>query len=228
MSKDLAGWLQDCIGVSPGKVRQLYNGVDTDRFSPIDRAVVAPPESIVVGTVGRLDPVKNQARLLRAVAEIRRQHPQLTARLRLLIVGDGPLRASLESLAVELRMEGIVEFAGARADTPDLLRRMDLFVLPSINEGISNTVLEAMASGLPVVAARVGGNPELVSDGVTGCLYDPAPESALPQALVPYLRDSTLRHRHGCAGRERVLQDFGLDAMVQGYLGLYDELLAPV
>jgi sugar transferase (PEP-CTERM/EpsH1 system associated) len=227
MSQDLAKWLQDCIGVAPGRIRQLYNGVDTRRFSPGNGPDDTRAGTITVGTVGRLDPVKNQARLLRAVAELRRREPQSAHRLRLLIVGDGPLRASLEALAAQLEMQEIVEFAGARIDTPDLLRRMDVFVLPSINEGISNTVLEAMATGLPVVAARVGGNPELVQDGVTGCLYDPAPDGALEQALLPYLLDGSLRRRHGLAGRERALREFGLDAMVQRYLELYDEMMIP-
>lgn len=227
MSQDLAKWLQECIGVEPGRIRQLYNGVDTRRFSPVAVVDGRPTGTVTVGTVGRLDPVKNQARLLRAVAALRTQEPWLAQCLRVLIVGDGSLRASLEALSSQLGIEGIVEFAGARIDTPDLLRRMDVFVLPSINEGISNTVLEAMATGLPVVAARVGGNPELVQEGVTGCLYDPAPDGALERALLPYLRDESLRRLHGLAGRERVLREFGIDAMVQRYLDLYDELTIP-
>jgi glycosyltransferase involved in cell wall biosynthesis len=102
---------------------------------------------------------------------------------------------------------------------------MDVFVLPSINEGISNTILEAMATGLPVVAAHVGGNPELVADGVTGALYDPARPGTLEAALVPYLADPAHREAHGRAGRERVVQNFSLEAMVQRYQALYDELL---
>jgi glycosyltransferase involved in cell wall biosynthesis len=119
-----------------------------------------------------------------------------------------------------------VTFTGARSDTPDLMRSFDLFVLPSVNEGISNTILEAMATGLPVVAGRVGGNPELVLDGVTGSLYDPADPGALERALLPYLTDPALRRAHGKAARERVVQNFSLEAMVQRYLALYDELNA--
>ena len=100
-----------------------------------------------------------------------------------------------------------------------------MFVLPSINEGISNTILEAMATGLPVVAGRVGGNPELVADGVTGRLYDPTDPAGLEQALLPYLTDPALRQAHGAAGRARVVQNFSLDSMVERYLDLYDELL---
>jgi glycosyltransferase involved in cell wall biosynthesis len=105
------------------------------------------------------------------------------------------------------------------------MRTFDLFVLPSINEGISNTILEAMATGLPVVAARVGGNPELIADGITGRLYDQADPAALERALLPYLTDPAECRTHGAAGRERVMQNFSLDAMVRRYLEMYDELL---
>jgi glycosyltransferase involved in cell wall biosynthesis len=147
--------------------------------------------------------------------------------LRLVIVGDGPLRSALEAQAAALGVTDAVTFTGARSDTPDLMRSFDLFVLPSINEGISNTILEAMATGLPVIAGRVGGNPELVMDAVTGRLYDPASPAGLEQAILSYLTEPGLRELHGRAGRDRVVQNFSLDAMVQRYLALYDELLAP-
>jgi glycosyltransferase involved in cell wall biosynthesis len=104
---------------------------------------------------------------------------------------------------------------------------MDLFVLPSINEGISNTILEAMATGLPVVAARVGGNPELIVNGVTGSLYEPGTADTLESDLMRYIADSRLRRKHGAAGRHRVVQNFSLESMVVNYLNLYDEILAP-
>ena len=100
-------------------------------------------------------------------------------------MGDGPLRASLEAQAASLGISDHVTFTGARSDTPDLMRSFDVFVLPSLNEGISNTILEAMATGLPVVAGRVGGNPELVADGVTGRLYDPADPPASSRRSCP-------------------------------------------
>jgi glycosyltransferase involved in cell wall biosynthesis len=172
--------------------------------------------------VGRLDPVKNQFALLEAVAALRQSLPGL----RLTVVGDGPLRSALETQADRLGVREGVTFTGARSDTPDLMRAFDIFVLPSLNEGISNTILEAMATGLPVVATRVGGNPELVADGVTGRLYDPGVPGALEAALMPYVTDPALRDAHGRAARERVVQNFSLDAMVNRYVALYDELLA--
>ena len=224
MSRDIARWLIDSVGVAPGRIRQLYNGVDVQRFAPRVQDGAAPSAPLTIGTVGRLDPVKNHVRLLEAFAALRDHAAKLDRPLRLLVVGDGPLRVSLEEAAALLGVRDCVEFTGARNDTPDLLRRMDLFVLPSINEGISNTILEAMATGLPVVASRVGGNPELIEDGVTGRLYEPAAEGALEGAMLSYLSDPDTRHQHGAAGRQRAVRDFGLDAMVQLYLDLYDEM----
>jgi sugar transferase (PEP-CTERM/EpsH1 system associated) len=223
MSQDIARWLERDVGAEPTRIRQLYSGVDTQRFSPVsDRPLSAIRYPLVLGTVGRLDPVKNQAALLQVAAKLAVRFPDL----RLTIVGDGPLRASLEAQAASLGLSDRVTYTGARSDTPDLMRSFDVFVLPSINEGISNTILEAMATGLPVVAGRVGGNPELVVDGVTGRLYDPADPAALEQALLPYLTDPGLRQAHGKAARERVVQNFSLDAMIARYRSLYDELLA--
>jgi glycosyltransferase involved in cell wall biosynthesis len=231
MSQDIAQWLEQEVRVDPSRMRQLYSGVDTDRFSPAPASAgegwgegPRGQGSVTIGTVGRLDPVKNQSALLRAVADLRPRFP----RVRLLVVGDGPLRRPLEAEASSLGVADIVTFTGARNDTPDLLRSLDVFVLPSLSEGIANTILEAMATGLPVVAGRVGGNPELVAEGVTGALYDPRQSDGLRQAIEWYLMDPALRRAHGWAGRERVVQNFSLDSMVQRYLTLYDELLSPL
>jgi glycosyltransferase involved in cell wall biosynthesis len=248
MSRDGALWLERDVGVERSRIRQLYSGVGTVRFCPVpspdpvpspapggegqgEGPVPSPASAgegqgegspdLTIGTIGRLDPVKNQSGLLTAFAALHRRLPSL----RLVIVGDGPLRTSLEAQAVAVGIAGRVTFTGARSDTPDLMRTFDLFALPSVNEGISNTILEAMASGLPVVAGRVGGNPELVVDGATGALYDPADPAALESALWLYLTDPDLRRAHGRAARDRVVQNFSLEAMVQRYLGLYDELL---
>jgi glycosyltransferase involved in cell wall biosynthesis len=114
---------------------------------------------------------------------------------------------------------------GSRDDVPDLMRAMHVFVLPSMNEGISNTILEAMASGLPVVAGRVGGNPELVEEGVTGALFHHDSIDGLVEVLARYVDDPALRAGHGEAGRTRVLRQFSLDAMVRRYSQLYDQLM---
>lgn len=223
MSRDLARWLEAAVHVRPSRIRQAYNGVDTERFRPATlRAATGGP--VRIGTVGRLDPVKNHATLLRAVRTILDRRPELDAALRLTVVGDGPERAALEALAGDLGLLRHVEFTGTRDDTASILPAFDVFVLPSVNEGISNTILEAMASGLPVVAARVGGNPELVVHGETGLLYEPDAADGLVAVLERYIGDPGLRLAHGAAGRRRAQENFSLDAMVQRYLDIYDEL----
>lgn len=242
MSRDLADWLRREVRVDATRIRQLYNGVDTDRFAPApdayepSRQRVVPAgapagffvaDAVILGTVGRLDPVKNQATLVAALHELSARAPALAARLRLVVAGDGPLRDALATQVRESGLQQRVWLAGSRSDTPEILRACDVFVLPSINEGISNTILEAMATGLPVVAGRVGGNPEVVVDGQTGALYDAAKSGALAAALLPYVTDARRRRAHGQAGRERAVTCFGLDAMVRRYQELYEELLTP-
>jgi sugar transferase (PEP-CTERM/EpsH1 system associated) len=219
MSKDLARWLQASVGVSPRKIQQLYSGVDTERFC---RSPGRPgSDEIVIGTVGRLDAVKNHEELIAAFRRLLGELPDIAPRLRLVIAGDGPLRQRLQELARDAGIGDRVVFSGVAKDVPSVLRSLDVFALPSVNEGISNTILEAMASSLPVVAARVGGNPELVENGRTGTLYDPAAPDSLADALKPYLLDAGLRHAHGAAGRDRVERHFSLGTMVSRYEALY-------
>jgi len=234
MSRDIARWLEQGVGVPAARIRQLYSGVDTERFrpdGPVPSDLPWPSPSggvarpIIVGTVGRLDPIKNQRGLLRAFRAILERHPDWRDRVRLIIAGDGPLRGELAPLASELGLGDSVWFPGARPDVPALMRAMDVFVLPSINEGISNTILEAMATGRPVVASRTGGNPELVVDGLTGALYDPDEESALAASLENYVQQSDLRRSHGEAARRRVVEQFSLEAMVARYGEFYDDVL---
>jgi sugar transferase (PEP-CTERM/EpsH1 system associated) len=234
MSRDIARWLEQSIGVHAARIRQLYSGVDTARFRPEGTVPADLPwagapvdggSRVVLGTVGRFDPIKNHAGLLRAFRAILERHPDWRGRVRLIIAGDGPLRGGLAALARELGLEGSVWFPGARSDVPELMRAMDVFVLPSINEGISNTILEAMATGRPVVAGRAGGNPELVVDGVTGALYDPDDSIGLATALEQYVQQADLRRSHGEAARRRVLEQFSLDAMVDRYSEFYDDVL---
>jgi glycosyltransferase involved in cell wall biosynthesis len=176
--------------------------------------------------VGRLDRVKNQLALLTAFARLVAESPaERRAEWRLLIAGDGPMADELRARAVELRIDDLVWMAGAREDVPQLMRALDVFVLPSMNEGISNTILEAMASGRPVVAARVGGNPELIQDGVTGSLYDDRDPEGLAQALRRYRDTPGLAAAHGTAGRARVRERFSIQAMVNGYTDFYGRLL---
>ena len=142
-----------------------------------------------------------------------------------MIAGEGPLRAEVEAEISGAGLGAHVWLAGSRSDVPDVMKSLDLFVLPSRAEGISNTILEAMASGLPVIATEVGGNAELVSNGRTGELVPAADVAGMAEMISRYVRHPGLRAKHGQAGRQRVEQDFSLDGMVRRYTSLYQSQL---
>ncbi|MCK9686365.1 TIGR03088 family PEP-CTERM/XrtA system glycosyltransferase [Scleromatobacter humisilvae] len=232
VSRSLRDYLVERVGIRPERITTICNGVDTDKFHPAERKPMALlPASlqgegrVVIGTVGRLQPVKDQQALLRAFAELVGEGGPGAASARLLIVGNGPLREALERQAQALGIAHLTTFAGDRSDVAQLLQCMDVFVLPSLAEGISNTVLEAMATGLPVLATRVGGNVELVQDGGNGALFDVGDVAALKRLLAAYLADPDTRRRHGERSRELAVESFSLKAMVDGYRGAYERLM---
>ncbi len=228
LSRQIERYLIERVGVAAGRVERICNGVDTARFFPASpRAALSGcplrlDGAVVVGTVGRLQAVKDQLTLVRAVAIARRRG---AADVRLIIAGDGPLRLEVEA---EVRACGIGDLtwlAGERNDVPDVMRALDVFALPSRSEGISNTILEAMATGLPVVATDVGGCAELVLPGRTGELVPAEDPERMAGALLRYTSDAALRKNHGAAGRQRVEQDFSIDNMVERYASLYEQAL---
>ena len=232
LSKDLEQYLDRHVGVDSRRIAQIYNGVDTARFSPatdgrarIEGCPFTDDDLWLVGTVGRLQQVKDQVTLAEAFVRAVKHGPARTP-MRLVVAGDGPLRARVEKVLDAAGMRQLAWLPGARDDVPDILRGLDCFVLPSLAEGISNTILEAMACGLPVIATCVGGNPELVEDGVSGRLVPPVNAEAMAAALYRYFDDSALARSHGQAGRNAVLQRFSLDRMVADYQSLYDGLVA--
>ena len=229
LSRDLERYLTGPVGIGQRRVTQLYNGVDTQRFRPAEERRPVPAfqggQQLVIGTVGRMQPVKDPLNLVHAFIELVQRHADGRERLRLIIVGDGPLRSEAQQL---LDAAGLAETAwlpGDRDDVPELLRSMDVFVLPSLAEGICNTVLEAMASGLPVVATNVGGNPELVIDGETGVLVPAADSTALADGIASVISDQGRMRAWGEQGRQRVQREFSLDAMVGRYGDVYERLL---
>jgi len=230
LSGQIESYLTDRVGVAAQRVERICNGVDTLRFrpAPTRQALSGSPfgegDVVIVGTVGRLQTVKDQLNLVRAVA-IARGQDGAGERLRLLIAGDGPQRAEVEAEVAATGIGDITWLAGARSDVPEVMRALDIFALPSQTEGISNTILEAMASGLPVVATEVGGNPELVVAEETGALVPASNPMAMADRLMCYASDAALRHRHGAAGRKRVEAAFSLDGMVARYTRLYQSLL---
>ena len=230
VSKDLERWLHSTVGVPGDRITQIYNGVDPTLFHPgssghrpgrLMPAGFLAADSLVVGTVGRLAAVKDQAALVRAFAEVVKRMPDA----RLVIAGDGPMRKELEALVEQLGLPGRVWITGDRDDIPDILRLLDIFVLPSLGEGISNTILEAMATGLPIVATDVGGNRELVEEGCNGRLVPVGDPARLAEAIFDLMQSAETRVAMGQSSLERVSQQFDWDRTVDSYLGVYDNLL---
>lgn len=233
VSKDLGLWLQQTINVPGQRVSQIYNGVDVDKFSTkIETLPQLLPERIsgsnviVIGTVGRLAGVKNQRSLINAFSMCQVNHPDLKPKLRLLIVGDGPMRTELQQTVDNLSLHDVVWMAGERSDIADLMAQMDVFVLPSLAEGVSNTVLEAMASGLPIIATNVGGNPELVSPGINGLLVPVDDDQALAKAIVKLASEKQLCDDMGSNSRKRIEDNFNWNKTVNQYLEIYDKVRA--
>ena len=232
VSVDLARWLVATVGIKPDRVTQIYNGVDADKFRPRGSTCgrfgpegFLTSDCFVVGTVGRMEPVKDPITLVRAFIRIVQTSSEARKRLRLVMIGDGSLRLLTMELLRNAQMEGLTWLPGERNDVPELMRSMDLFVLPSLREGISNTILEAMATGLPVIATRVGGNPELVEVENTGALVPHSDPVSMARAIDSYFREPEKAIQHGTLGRRTVERRFSMEGMVEGYLKTYDAVM---
>jgi len=204
------------VGIDKGKVELICNGVDTEKFYP---AVKLTSEKVVLSTIGRLTPVKNQQLLISAFDQLVHQHRLSNIELRL--VGDGELMQALSKQVQQLGLTNDCYLLGNRDDIDKQLTQCDVFVLPSLAEGISNTILEAMACGIPIVASSVGGNCQLIEDQHSGYLFESNDVEALVTALKPYLEQESLRRRHGQTARERAVNYFSLNKMVSRYQQLY-------
>ena len=231
VSADLEHWLIE-VGAEPERVSQIANGVDSVQFHPR----LGPPAAVgpagfmqdnvfVIGSVGRMVDVKNYPTLVETFLRLIASPHPAHQRLRLLIVGDGPERAECLDMLTRAGASHRAWLPGERADIAQLLRTMDLFVLPSLAEGSSNTILEAMATGLPVVATAVGGNTELVHPGFTGILVPPRSPNLMAAAIADYCRIPEMGARHGMRARSQVIARHSLPAMARGYLAVYDALL---
>jgi len=224
LSQDLGGYLRESVGIAENKIQVICNGVDCNEFSPSQADQIPQHDQMLrFISVGRLQDVKDPLNVLRAFAAIKQLRPEQPMQLEL--VGDGPLLDACQQFVAALGLGDCVQLPGAASDIAQRLRHADVFVLGSRAEGISNTVLEAMASGLPVVATRVGGNAELVDDGETGFLVPAQQPEALAAALRRYVDDRALLGRHGAAARERAVAQFSLAGMMARYQALYDQLL---
>jgi sugar transferase (PEP-CTERM/EpsH1 system associated) len=222
--RDAASRFAALSGIPAARFEVLYNGVDCRRFSPsrerevLRRQLGLPPDELVAITVASLTPVKGHALLLEAAAEVLRKTER---KVRFLWLGEGSERRTLERRIAELGVDGRIQLPGGSDRVPQYLAAADLFVLPSELEGMSNAILEAMASGLPVIAHRVGGNPELVDHGHSGLLCPYGDQAALTDALRRLVHNDAERVAMGEAARRRAEQIFSLEAMLVRYADFY-------
>jgi glycosyltransferase involved in cell wall biosynthesis len=205
-------------GLPAARITTIWNGIDTSKF-----AYSGPCPDGPAVMVGRLSPEKDVQTLVRAAAIVRAARPGF----RLHVAGDGACMPDLKAVAASLGVSDVVTFLGEVRDVPALLAGASLFVLSSLTEGISLTLLEAMARGLPVVATRVGGNPEVVADGETGLLVPAASPADLADAMIRLHDEPETARAMGLAGRARVERHFNVQNMVARYESIYRELTGP-
>ncbi len=207
------------------KIKIVYNGIDdslyTTSFAANRKASLGiNKKDYVLGTVARLDTIKNQKMMIKSLASVRETYPNTF----LIIVGDGPERNSLEAFVSSLGFSSHVIFTGFKDDVYNYLKTMDIFLLTSFSEGTAMTLLEAMAAGLPCIVTDVGGNPEIVEDNETGFIIPNDDEKTLADKICILFKDENLKKKIGKAGRRRFEEHFTVDKMVAAYEKIYDEI----
>ena len=233
LSVHLKDYLIKKVKIPAHKIQRICNGVDTQKFYPeqknndflIDCPFAFDRERIIIGTVGRMHGVKDQLTLVAAFIALMQSHTELIGEVLLFLIGEGPLRQEAVELLEKHQLLQYAWLPGERKDIAEIMRTLDIFVLPSQAEGISNTILEAMATGLPVIATNVGGNPELVKDGETGLLVPPSNPEKMATALYGLISDPEKRQQQGENSHQRVLEHFSIQAMVNKYTKVYDSLI---
>ena len=229
LSKEAVTYLTDKINVKPQNIHHICNGVDVDKFIPNKNRELLPvgfvsSDSLIFGTVGRLAQVKNQTLLVSAFLALWQQHAQLQDKLRLVIIGDGILLSQLKDMVASAGAEQAVWFAGRRDNVAQLMQQLDVFVLPSLAEGISNTLLEAMASGLPYIATNVGGNADLVlPQHAHSHIVDVEDEAQLVHAMSQYVDAKAQLVEDSELVRSHCQKNFSLAVMVENYHQLYQK-----
>ena len=214
-------------GVPPARLRCVHSAVDAEPFQrPCERdrfqaTFGLPPDAITLGVIAQLIPRKGHRYLLQVLPELLAEYP----RLHVLLFGQGPLRHTLEQDVARRGLAPHVHFTGFRTDLAEVLPCLDLVVHPADKEGLGVALLQAAAAGVPIVASRAGGIPEIVRQGENGLLVPAGDTAALRTALRTLLADPVLRHRMGQRGRAIVARDFSVDTMVDGNLTVYRELL---
>lgn len=232
VSEALKADLTDNYQLKAEHITPVYNGIDTAKY--LERRDHAPTKTkwgigqakYVIGTVARMAPQKGLQYLLEAVALIKKTDPRKAGEIACVVAGDGPLQAELANQAKRLGIENQIIFPGFVRDMPDVLACLDIFVIPSIAEGLSITTIEAMAAGLPVIASRVGGLPELVDEGVTGYLVEPRNPSALAQAILKMMNEPEKARTMGENGRALACRNFSTETMISNTCKVYEQVLA--
>jgi glycosyltransferase involved in cell wall biosynthesis len=210
-------------GVPDDRIHLCYNGIDVDYFRRLPaRPEALPEDALVIGVVCALRPEKDLATLIEAFARIRK----LGGDLRLAIVGSGPELPLLQQRAADLSVAGDCLWQPATRDVPHWLSCIDIFVLPSLTEGLSNSLMEAMSCGCCVVASRVGGNPELVEDGVRGLLVEPRDVDGLAHAMQLLIERPGLRHQYAAAGSKFIRDHFSRQTATRRMAEIYDSILS--
>lgn len=224
-------WLIEQVGAAPSRVSHISDGVDSLQFHPRlgPHAAVGPEgfmrdDAFVIGSVGRMDEAKNDVTLVEAFLRLISSPHVAHGRLLLMIVGDGPMRAECQAMLERAGAGHRAWLPGERLDTAQLMRAMDLMVLPALAEGKGKVLLEAMATGLPVVATSVGVHKELVQPGLTGILVPPLSPDVMAAAIADYCRIPEMGARHGARARGQVIAHHSLPAMARSYLAVYDGL----
>jgi glycosyltransferase involved in cell wall biosynthesis len=225
VSEEIARELYENCGVPAERIRRIPNGIDPEPFlgefdvDAVRADLGFSPEDLVVTLVGSVDR-KGHRELTEAAAVLRSDFPNV----HYLYAGEGPREDEVAEQVSRLGLGGVVRLTGFRGDVAAVLAASDVFCLPSYSEGLSISIMEAMAAGLPVAASRTGGNPELVVDGETGFIFEPFDSDDLADKLAKLLKDAGARRAMGEAGRRRVLSEFSLDDMVRRYCDLYTEV----
>jgi len=217
-------------GIPPERIKHITNFVDTDKFQPINnnerhmfKRTLALDKNIVINFTGRIVGRKGLDILIPAFA----RNSELTLSSRLLIVGTGPYEQRAKEMVSDLGIGDKVRFLGHSSEVARYYQTSDIFVLPSYAEGMPNSLLEAMACGLPVIASRIGGVVDVVEDGKSGILFEPGNVSELASAIVRLLRDDELRQRLGTEARKRIVENFSIEKVAEEYIELYEEIIAP-
>ena len=229
-SQPILSTLSRTEALDASRMLWIPNGVDTQRFKPwqesgrsaVRHSLDLDEAAIAFGCIARMTPEKRHVDLVSAFASVHAQVPQT----RLLLIGDGPLQGQVQDQITSLGLAGAVKLMGMRPDIESLLPALDIGLLVSSTEGMSNAILEMMSCGLPVIASEVGGNPSLVQHEMTGLLVPPCRPDLLAQAMTSLATRPGLRRSLGQAARSRITRDFSLDAMVHAFDQAYQQLLA--